>query len=68
VDERKTEETEPRPAEPEAGSDEPPDDTEGHSLSTYEYGRSVVRERAREAERFARESRLRREAKDRTKR
>lgn len=65
MDERKTEETDPRPDEPGAASDEPSDDTEGHSLSTYEYGRSVVRERAREAERFARESRLRREAKDR---
>lgn len=68
MDERKSLDKDPRPTEPEAQPEEPADDTEGHSLSTYEFGRSIVRERAREAERFAKESRLRREAKDRSKR
>ena len=38
------------------------DDTEGHSLATYEYGRLVARERAQDADRGAREARLRNEA------
>lgn len=37
------------------------DDTEGHSFM-YEYGRTVARERNADAERNARESRLRDEA------
>jgi hypothetical protein len=53
------------PREPDSATETPEDDTEGHSLSTYEFGRSIVRERSREAERFAKESRLRKEAKDR---
>jgi hypothetical protein len=44
----------------EEGSDEAgEDDTEGHSLATYEYGRLVSRERSQEAERHAREARMR---------
>lgn len=39
------------------------DDTEGHSLATYEYGRLVSRERTQDAERAARESRMRNEQK-----
>ena len=35
------------------------DDTEGHSLATYEYGRLVSRERTQDAERQAREARMR---------
>lgn len=35
------------------------DDTEGHSLATYEYGRLVSRERTQEAERAARQARMR---------
>jgi hypothetical protein len=37
------------------------DDTEGHSLATYEYGRVVARERMQDAERAAREARMREE-------
>jgi len=35
------------------------DDTEGHSLQMAEFGRTMARERAREAEQLARESRMR---------
>lgn len=37
------------------------DDTEGHYLASYEYGRIVARERESEAERAARDARLGRE-------
>lgn len=35
------------------------DDTEGHSLQMAEFGRTMARERAREADQMARESRMR---------
>jgi hypothetical protein len=38
-------------------------DTEGHSLQVAEFGRTMARDRAREAEQMARESRMREEAK-----
>jgi hypothetical protein len=47
-----------RPAEPTTPADDA-DDTEGHSLQMAEYGRTMARERAREAEQMARESRMR---------
>ncbi len=43
----------------EGADDAEQDDTEGHSLSTYEYGRLVSRERVQDAERAAREARMR---------
>jgi hypothetical protein len=39
------------------------DDTEGHSLQMAEFGRTMARERAREAEQMARESRMREDGK-----
>lgn len=51
-----SEDTKPIQEEP-AADDQ--DDTEGHSLATYEYGRLVSRERAQDAERHARETRMR---------
>ncbi len=50
-------------AAPDHDPAKPTDDTEGHSLASYEYGRIVANERDREAERTARESRLTRENK-----
>ena len=35
------------------------DDTEGHSMQMAEFGRTMARERAREADQMARESRMR---------
>ncbi len=35
------------------------DDTEGHSVQMAEFGRTMARERAREADQMARESRMR---------
>ncbi len=51
-----SEDTKPIQEEP-AADDQ--DDTEGHSLATYEYGRLVSRERNQDAERHAREARMR---------
>ncbi len=51
-----SEDTKPIQEEP-AADDQ--DDTEGHSLATYEYGRLVARERDQDAERHAREARMR---------
>jgi hypothetical protein len=53
-----SEDTKPVQEEPEVGDQ---DDTEGHSLATYEYGRLVARERHQEAERHARDERLRKD-------
>lgn len=36
-------------------------DTEGHYLASYEYGRTVARERQQEADRIAREAQVTRE-------
>jgi len=47
----------------EARSDDTGDDTEGHSLLTYELGRTVANERSREAGDWARNERLRKDAK-----
>ena len=53
---------EKKPAQPSEPVDDA-DDTEGHSLQMGEFGRTMARERAREAEQAARESRIREEAK-----
>ena len=52
---------EARPAEPGQPADDTDDDTEGHSLQMAEFGRTLARDRAREAERKAREARMREE-------
>ena len=52
-----------RPADSEQLPDETGDDTEGHSMQMVELGRTVARDRAREAEQIARESRMRDDAK-----
>jgi hypothetical protein len=57
-----SEDTKPIQEEPEQDDQ---DDTEGHSLATYEYGRLVARERHQEAERNARESRMRKDVRKR---
>jgi hypothetical protein len=56
---------------PEAANDtrsDDGDDTEGHSLLTYELGRTVANERSREAGDWARNERLRKDAKANKKR
>ncbi|HET7676370.1 MAG TPA: hypothetical protein VFK38_00795 [Candidatus Limnocylindrales bacterium] len=53
--------------EPESDSSEEKD-TEGHSLLAYELGRTVARDRSREAEEAARKARLRHDADEKRKR
>jgi hypothetical protein len=55
-----------QPLDPDQPSEE--DDTEGHSLQMAEFGRTMARDRAREAEQAARESRMREDASGKKKR
>ena len=49
---------EARPTEPTEPQDDA-DDTEGHSMQMVDFARTVQRDRVREAEQMARESRMR---------
>lgn len=56
------------PTQPTEGEPMPENDTEGHSLAMYEYGRLIARERAQEAERNARELRMQKQGRDQKRR